>query len=119
MEFRLLYQGILTANGSVTDKFLIRRQIHPQLRRLCLEHHELHSQFIAYGHIEARNIYGDSFTEEQSFEQGIKRVADTELNGFRFMCQGRSKTRPVGRSKSRPVDSCVAVGLRGRRASGA
>ena len=36
------------------------------------------------------------------------------------ICQGRSKTRPLGRSKSRPVDSCsVVVGLRGRGASGA
>ncbi len=37
VELRLLYQGILRANGSVEDKFSIRRQLHPQLRRLWRE----------------------------------------------------------------------------------
>jgi hypothetical protein len=36
------------------------------------------------------------------------------------ICQGRSRTRPLGRSKSGPVDSYwFVVGMRGRRASGA
>jgi hypothetical protein len=85
VEFRLLYQGILTANGSVADKFEIRRQFHPQLRRLCHEHHELRSQFMMYGYVEAQQIYGESFTQEQAVELGIKRMADTELNGFCFL----------------------------------
>ncbi len=85
MEFRLLYQGKLRSNGSVEDKFLIRRQLHLQLRRLCAEHSELRSQLIAWGHIEAREALGDSFTEEDALRFGVKRLADTNLNGFRFM----------------------------------
>jgi hypothetical protein len=85
MQFRLLYQGLLSANGNVADKFAIRRQFHPQLRRLCSEHYELRSQFTMYGHVEAQAVYGESFTQEQAWELGVRRMADTQLNGFRFM----------------------------------
>lgn len=34
MEFRLIYQGPLRANGSPTDKQGVRRAFHPQLREL-------------------------------------------------------------------------------------
>lgn len=91
VEFRLIYQGILKGNGDVTDKFEIRRQFHPQLRRLCHEHHELRSQILTYGLIEAREIYGESCTQEQAIERGIKRLADTELNGFRFLPLSRDE----------------------------
>jgi hypothetical protein len=90
VEFRLLYQGRLSANGNVADKFEIRRQFHPQLRQLCSEHYELRSQFIMWGHIEAQQVCGESYTREQAFEFGVKRMADTELNGFRFMALSRN-----------------------------
>jgi len=90
VEFRLLYQGRLTTNGNVADKFAIRREFHPQLRRLCSEHSELRSQFTMWGHVEAREVFGESFTPEQAWELGIKRMADTELNGFRFMPLSRN-----------------------------
>jgi hypothetical protein len=35
------------------------------------------------------------------------------------LCQGRSKTMPVGRSKSRPVVGSQVLSIQGRRASGA
>ena len=38
-----------------------------------------------YGYVEAQQIYGESFTQEQAVELGIKRMADTELNGFCFL----------------------------------
>lgn len=85
VEFRLLYQGILTANGDVADKFAIRRQFHPQLRSLCSEHPMLRSQLIAWGQLEARQVLGESYTGDQSFKFGVKRLADTHLNGFTFM----------------------------------
>jgi hypothetical protein len=85
LQFRLLYQGILPADGDVADKFAIRRQFHPQLRRLCSENPTLHSQLIAWGTHEAHQALGDSYTAEKAFEFGVKRAADTHLNGFRFM----------------------------------
>jgi len=85
VEFRLLYQGILTANGGVADKFAIGRQFHPQLRNLCSEQPLLRSQLIAWGQVEAQQTLGDSFTGEDAFSFGVKRLADTHLNGFRFM----------------------------------
>jgi hypothetical protein len=85
VEFRLLYQGILGANGSVADKFAIRRQFHPQLRNLCSEHSELRSQFIAWGTVEAQQMLGDAYTPDAAFEFGIKRYADTRMNGFCFL----------------------------------
>ena len=84
MEFRLLYQGTLKGNGDVPDKFAIRRQIHPQLRNLCSEHPMLRSQLIALGHHEAYEALGDSYTAEDAFSLGVKRLADTTVNGFNF-----------------------------------
>lgn len=91
VEFRLLYQGPITSNGDVADKFAIRRQIHPQLRRLCSEHPLLRSQLIAWGHVEAAQTLGDSFTSEDALRFGIKRSADTRLNGFCFMPLSRKE----------------------------
>jgi hypothetical protein len=91
VEFRLLYQGRLPANGDVADKFAIRRQFHPQLRSLCYQQPMLRSQLIAWGHVEARQIYGESFSGEQAFALGIKRLADTHLNGFSFMPLARQE----------------------------
>jgi hypothetical protein len=85
MEFRLLYQGILTANGSVADKFAIRRQFHPQLRNLCSEHPILRSQFVAWGSHDAQQALGESYTAEGAFQFGIRRYADTRMNGFCFL----------------------------------
>ena len=85
MEFRLLYQGALKANGYVADKFSIRRQLHPQLRNLCSENPMLRSQLIAWGSVEAQQTLGESYTSEAAFGFGIKRLADTHLNGFSFM----------------------------------
>jgi hypothetical protein len=85
VEFRLMYQGILTANGSVPDKFAIRRQFHPQLRNLCSEHSELRSQFIAWGSVEAQQKLGEAYTADAAFQFGIKRYADTCINGFCFL----------------------------------
>ena len=87
VEFRLLYQGILTANGDVADKFAIRRQFHPQLRNLCGEHPLLRSQLIAWGLVEARQTFGESYTADAAFACGVKRLADTHLNGFRAFSQ--------------------------------
>jgi len=81
VEFRLLYQGILTTSGDVSDKFAIRRQFHPQLRNLCSEHPLLRSQLIAWGHVEAQQTLGDAYTAEHAFSFGIKRLADTHLKG--------------------------------------
>lgn len=91
LEFRLLYQGILPPNGSVADKFAIRRQFHPQLRRLCLELPELKSQITAWGSVEARQTLGESYTGEDAFRFGIKRLADTHLNGFSFLPLSRKE----------------------------
>ena len=85
VEFRLMYQGILTANGGVADKFAIRRQFHTQLRTLCSEQPSLRSQLIAWGHVEAQQTLGESWTPEDAFSLGIKRLADTRLNGFSFI----------------------------------
>jgi hypothetical protein len=79
MQFRLLYQGILRSNGDVEDKFAIRRQFHPQLRRLWLEHPLLSKQCSMWGAAEAQSAGGDPF------DLGVRRLADTHLNGFRFM----------------------------------
>jgi hypothetical protein len=91
VEFRLLYQGQLTSNGDVADKFAIRRQLHPQLRSLCSEHPMLRSQLIAWGNVEAQQTLGDSATSEDRLRLGIKRLADTHLNGFRFIPLSRKE----------------------------
>jgi hypothetical protein len=79
LRFRLLYQGILRCNGDVEDKFAIRRQFHQQLKRLWLEHTLLRDQCIRWGEVEAQRTGGDPF------DLGVKRLADTRLNGFRFL----------------------------------
>ena len=91
VEFRLMYQGILTANGDVADKFAIRRQIHPQLRNLCSENPMLRSQLIAWGSHEAQQTLADSYTAEAAFSFGVQRLADTHLNGFRFIPLSRKE----------------------------
>ena len=91
VEFRLLYQGPLPANGDVAEKFAIRRQFHPQLRSLCSQHPMLHSQIVAWGHLEAQQTFGVSITAEQAFSCGIKRLADTHLNGFSLMPLARKE----------------------------
>lgn len=77
VEFRLLYQGILRSNGNVEDKFAIRRQLHPQLRRLWAEHPLLREACERIG------MMGAPF--DQRFEVGIRNLADTRLNGFTFL----------------------------------
>lgn len=91
VEFRLLYQGILTPNGNVADKFAIRRQFHPQLRNLCSEQPLLRSQLIAWGCHEAQQALGNAYISEAAFSYGIKRLADTHLNGFRFIPLSRKE----------------------------
>jgi hypothetical protein len=91
VEFRLLYQGRLTTNGNVADKFAIRRQFHPQLRSLCSEHPLLRSQFTAWGRLEAQEVIGDSYTGDDAYSFGLKRMADTHLNGFSFLPISRSE----------------------------
>lgn len=91
VEFRLMYQGLLRSNGSVADKFEIRRQLHPQLRRFWREHPLLSSQLVLYGHSQAQRDLGDSFTREDACRLGEKTLADTRLNGFSFMPLLRSK----------------------------
>ena len=91
VEFRLLYQGILTANGDVADKFAIRRQFHPQLRNLCSENPLLRSQLIAWGSVEAQQTLGEAYSSEAAFLFGVKRLADTHLNGFRFLPLSRKE----------------------------
>lgn len=91
VEFRLMYQGILTANGGVADKFAIRRQFHPQLRNLCAEQPSLRSQLIAWGHVEAQQTLGEDWNQEAAFSFGVKRLADTHLNGFSFIPLSRKE----------------------------
>lgn len=75
MEFRLLYQGALRSNGGVSDKFAIRRQLHPQLRRLWSEHPLLRDACIRIG------LPHDS---ENQFEAGIDSLSG-RINDFRFL----------------------------------
>ena len=79
VEFRLLYQGMLYSNGSVADKFLIRRQLHPQLRRLWSEHPLLRNECERIG---APHLLP---TAEEAFQCGIKTIANTRINGFTFL----------------------------------
>jgi hypothetical protein len=85
VEFRLMYQGILRANGDVEDKFAIRRQIHPQLRRFWAEHPLFKDMCWRWGIVTAHESGGDAF------DLGIKRLADTQLNGFSFIPLSRKE----------------------------
>lgn len=91
MEFRLLYQGILRANGAVEDKFAIRRQIHPQLKLFWTQHPLLRNQCYMWGAVEANESGNPNWTENDVFEFGLQRLADTHLNGFRFLPLSRSE----------------------------
>lgn len=79
MEFRLLYQGPLRSNGSVEDKFLIRRQFHPQLRRLWSEHPILRDECERIGAQQSPS------SVQEAFEIGINSVANNHINGFTFL----------------------------------
>ena len=83
MELRLLYQGILQANGSVADKFAIRRQLHPQLRRLWREHPLLREGCERIG------LPHDS-DEAKAFEFGINSLVG-KVNEFRFLPLSRKE----------------------------
>lgn len=85
LEFRLLYQNPLRSNGGVEDKFEIRRQLHPQLKLLWSEHPLLRDMCSRWGSHEAQENGGDPF------DMGIKRLADTHLNGFRFLPLSRKE----------------------------
>jgi error-prone DNA polymerase len=52
-------------------------------------------------------------------DRELKLIQQLGLAGYFLICQGRSKTRPLGRSKSRPVDSWAGIGYAGSVASGA
>ena len=49
----------------------------PLIVAFATGHPMLRSQLIAWGHVEARQNFGDSFTSEQALSFGIKRLADT------------------------------------------
>jgi hypothetical protein len=85
MEFRLLYQGILRANGGVEDKFSIRRQLHPQLKRFWTEHPLLKDMCWRWGCVEAEE------NGQDAFDMGIKRLANTHINGFTFLPLSRKE----------------------------
>lgn len=85
VEFRLLYQGVLPANGNVADKFLIRRQLHPQLQHFWSEHPTLRDMAERWGAV------GASETGRPAFEMGIERFADIRVNGFRFLPLSREE----------------------------
>jgi hypothetical protein len=84
VEFRLLYQGVLRANGNVGDKFAIRRYLHPQLRNLWSENPMLHDACRRWGKIGAEE------TGRDPFEMGIERLS-TRVNGFRFVPLSQKK----------------------------
>jgi len=80
VEFRLLYQGLLRSNGSVEDKFAIRRQFHSQLRRLWIEQPLLNEMARKIG------FSGEGDSPEKMFGAGLQRLADNWIrNGFRFV----------------------------------
>jgi hypothetical protein len=79
VEFRLLDQGPLRSNGGVEDKLLIRRQFHPQLRRLWAEHPVLN------GECECIGAQSMAQSREEAIRIGIKHFADATLNGFTFL----------------------------------
>jgi hypothetical protein len=81
LEFRLLYQGILRANGSVEDKFSIRRQLHPQLRRLWRENPLLR---------DACERIGLPHDPSNPFEYGIDTLAG-RIGDFRFLPLSQKK----------------------------
>lgn len=81
VQFRLLYQGPLRANGSVEDKFRIRRQLHAQLRRLWAEHPVLHDECERLG---AAHSSSPS-SREEAVALGIRALADSNINGFTFL----------------------------------
>ena len=85
VEFRLLYQGKLRANGGAEDKFLIRRQIHPQLRRLWVEHPVLRDQCERMG---AQHLLP---TAQASYDAAIKELAENHINGFTFLPLARTR----------------------------
>ena len=72
---------------------------------------------------EARVIIETRLGEECQVDYGTgPLVRDPDSGKYRRtrLCQGRSKTRPLGRSKSRPVIAGIGLlSMRGRRASGA
>ena len=79
VEFRLLYRGMLYSKRTVANKFLIRRQLHPQLRRLWSEHPVLRDECERIG-AQCMPPHPDA-----NFRTGIEQIANTRVNGFTFL----------------------------------
>ena len=66
MEFRLTYEGYLPSNGSTKIKHAIRRQFHPQLRKLWNEHQSLAHKWKVMPHVPRNNLFA------QTIDQGLR-----------------------------------------------
>ncbi|MGA9785002.1 MAG: hypothetical protein WBQ40_00340, partial [Candidatus Sulfotelmatobacter sp.] len=81
MEFRLLYQGELLPSGNTkrraTEKHVIRRAFHPQLRRLWSVKPILRALADNRGFLKSPEIYHQSTvtrTPEERFDIGIRTI---------------------------------------------
>jgi hypothetical protein len=87
MEFRLTYEGYLPAKGDTKVKHAIRRQFHPQLRKLWKEHQALaHNWMIApplsLNNPIARNI--DSALRSSGLINNVPGMSEIELIARNF-----------------------------------
>jgi hypothetical protein len=86
VEFRLLYEGTLLSSGNhsaVENKHHVRRELHPQLRRLWWEHYGLR-QLAAHRGNQANPRQGAD--ERERFDAGITAMAkDWPKCNFQFV----------------------------------
>jgi hypothetical protein len=109
--------------GTLVEIERIQVKGKPGLRYTLDDHGQLY-RFLGTYQINEKLQMGDIGKWVRVRYEGENRSVERAGNRMRifrvFVCQGRSKTRPVWRSKSRPVDGCVdVVELRGRRGAGA
>jgi hypothetical protein len=77
MEFTLVYQGPLKANGSIEDKQNIRREFHSQLK-------ELWKQEPLSGHVQGKFNLLENIVVVDNPPDGSSSIVQT-VNGFRFV----------------------------------
>lgn len=95
MEFRLTYEGYLPSSGNRHEKHAIRRQFHPQLRKLWKEHRALEHKWEIMPRIPLDNPGAkkiDRFLRERGYINNVPGIDEVEMLardfsrcGYRFV----------------------------------